>query len=642
MNRNICAMLAAIICAGLSHGDNGARAAEATRQPKKDFVAQYIKAKKKGYIARPCGFDMNRNGVIGEPADRLVGDGKTKDPDADGVAEDILYVDASAGSDEVGDGSPVKPYKTIQKALDVCDGPEDGAEDIICISGTFNEALTIKQGGVPGHYVRDKFQFPKNPLMIIGWDKDGDGKYPPYDKDDLAVLDGDLGEGKYLPWGIRSTGKISYVEIAHLTIRNYGSKTYKKRDPSDNSGGMKLFHGGSARQSHVYVHDVEFHEINKAEHNASRKIVFSFWGGPFSDVAFINNLVDEYSSYFCRGAPPAGSGRFRFQNNTIKMYGVLKGGATHGAGVAGWKLWGKHNGVEILDNIIDANVRAWRPVRIIRGIGICQGAQDWVVRGNVLIDVGVGLQPHAKGYYIGRPLNNILIDRNIFQSTYTGWNGAPMAVFVQGYPGADANETVKNATITNNFMYTTVGWGGGVRCTAGNGGGPQTGTIRIAGNTICGPFSYKTIWGPRNGRGISILPKPSMAHKQNDYVIENNIITNAVKGDKNIETNYAPSNLIARGNIYDPDARFRWNQTKHWVTMSFSEWKEATGQDSKSKTDQPALVDPAGGDLHLAPGDTVAKSVGVDITKITKVDFDGQPRSATKPTAGADVPGGVH
>ena len=80
-----------------------------------------------------------------------------------------------------------------------------------------------------------------------------------------------------------------------------------------------------------------------------------------------------------------------------------------------------------------------------------------------------------------------------------------------------------------------------------------------------------------------------MAYKQNDYVIENNIIANTVEGDKNIEVDYAPSNLISRGNVYAPGARFRWEETKHWVTMSFSEWKAATSQDADSKTGRPAF-----------------------------------------------------
>ena len=113
MNRTLCVVLVSAVCVSRSYGDDQIRAELATTQPSKDFVADYIRAEKKGYISRPCGFDMNRNGVLGEPGDRLVGDGRTRDPDGDGVEEDILYVDARAGSDEAGDGSPTMPYKTI-------------------------------------------------------------------------------------------------------------------------------------------------------------------------------------------------------------------------------------------------------------------------------------------------------------------------------------------------------------------------------------------------------------------------------------------------------------------------------------------------------------------------------------------------
>ena len=168
----------------------------------------------KGYQPRPCGFDMNRNGVVGELADAKVGDGFTTDPDGDGVVEDIIYVDSAAGSDALGEGTPAKPYATIQKALSVVDGPSDGAEDIICIAGIFHETVTLPASGVPGHYVRDGFQFPRHPIMLVGWDKDGDHEYPPYDKDDVAVLD-----GRYsLAWAIVGRRKQSYI------ITNAGSK----------------------------------------------------------------------------------------------------------------------------------------------------------------------------------------------------------------------------------------------------------------------------------------------------------------------------------------------------------------------------------------------------------------------------------
>ena len=300
----------------------------------------------------------------------------------------------------------------------------------------------------------------------------------------------------------------------------------------------------------------------------------------------------------------------------------------------GWKLWGRHNGVEILDSILDCNADAWGPPGGTSGIGICQGAQDWTVRGNLFINLGVRLQPYATGYYFGRPLDNILIDQNIFRNDRSG--GGVWGVSIEGYTTADALEPVEDATITNNFMYTTVGWRGGIFSAAGNGGGPQTGVITIAGNTIYGPFTYTDQWGFKRDGGIRIIPNASLAHVQQDYVIKSNIIANAGAG-KNVEVSYAPTGFVADGNVYDPSANFRWNETRHWITIPFSQWKTVTGQDANSRTGNPVFVNPVAGDLHLDPSDTVARGAGVDITGITLVDFDGDLRSAVSPTAGADV-----
>lgn len=576
------------------------------------FAVRFITRAGKGYIRRACGLDMNRNGIAGEAADRLAGDGKTRDPDGDGIDEDILYVDALAGSDRAGDGSPARPYRTIQKALDLADGPDDGAEDIICISGTFHETLTMKNGGVPGHYVRDGFQFPRNPAMIIGWDRDGDGEYPPHDPDDTAVLDG----RRALAWAITSLGKLSHIEIAHLAIRDYGYR-------DDDGGAIKLFRWGSGSQSHIYVHDVEMIAINKGEKDASAKIVLSFWGGPMTHVAVMNNLVDEYSSYFCRGAPPEGAGRFRFQNNTLKMYG------TRGSSfVTGWKLWGHHTGVEILDNVMDCNARAWRPLGHVRAVGVCQGTQRWTIRGNVLIDLGITLQPFAAGYPFERPLNEISIDRNNFRSTYDGWEWPPVAITIEGNGDAPVHQTVENATITNNFFSGPAGWGSAVRCGAGNGGGPQPGTVTIAGNTIYGPF-------PKGRAAMAIEARRGVPYRQESVVFKNNIIANVQDG-LNLAVDYAPARWVADGNVYDPGAGFRWGEPRSWESVSFTAWRAATGQDARSLTGVPTFVDAAAGDLHLAKGDPVARRAGVDISRFTRVDIDGEPRSATRPVAGAD------
>ena len=71
----------------------------------------------------------------------------------------------------------------------------DGAEDIICFTGTCKSDQHIQlPSGLSTHYtraasgneVRD-FEYPRNPMMIVGWDTDNDGKYPPFDSDDTSV-----------------------------------------------------------------------------------------------------------------------------------------------------------------------------------------------------------------------------------------------------------------------------------------------------------------------------------------------------------------------------------------------------------------------------------------------------------------------
>ncbi len=596
-----------------------------SKQPKKDFVARYIAESKKGYVPRPCGFDMNRNGVIGEPADRLVGDGVTADPDGDGVDEDILYVDAKAGSDEAGDGSPAKPYKTVQKALDTCDGPEDGAEDIVCISGVFHEAIKLTQGGLPGHCMRDGFEFPSNPTMIIGWDKDGDGEYPPYDRDDEAVLDGQ----NKLPLAINNRPNgVAYFEIAHLTIRDYRGTSRR-----GNCGAIVLRGPSKAEaQSHLYVHDVVFRRINKQTRLRSSAIVVNFFPGrngrPYlSHVAFVNNLIDEYSSFCFRGSNRI-RGPLRFQNNTLKMYGPEVG--------TGWKLWGEINGIEILDNVVDGNPRAWKAKKHTSGATICQCTRDVTVRGNLFLDLGIGVVVKGEGYppYSGcqsRTVDDVVIDRNIIRNTYNGYAYPPHAIIIRGaFRGAPATSSVEDVAITNNFISSTMGWNAGILVRNGNFVAPQVGTLTIAGNTIVGPFgAYGNSFAQH---GISIYPQ--YPYRPQSFVIKNNIIAKSGGVKRNVGVNYAPANWIAEGNVYDPAAGFIWDNE----IVNFERWQELTGQDKDSTQYRPAFVDEAHGDLHLTPEDTVARTAGVNITDITKVDFDGHPRSATQPVAGADVP----
>ena len=72
----------------------------------------------RGYTARACGLDMNRNGIIGEVADCNVCDGTTTDDDGDGQVEDLYYVDSVSGTDNGSCGASGSPCKSISYTID--------------------------------------------------------------------------------------------------------------------------------------------------------------------------------------------------------------------------------------------------------------------------------------------------------------------------------------------------------------------------------------------------------------------------------------------------------------------------------------------------------------------------------------------
>ena len=470
--------------------------------------------------------------------------------------------------------------------------------------------------------------------MLIGWDKDNDGEYPPYDGNDLAVLDGNANvDSNNLPMAIWSSGKISNLEIAHLSIVDYGI------DGDGTYGAMELFNRGDGNQHHVYVHDVEMSRILKGARDYSATIVFSFWGGPLKHIALINSQVDEYGGFFCRGETSGND--FRFQNLTLKMFGKA-GGVAAGDFTVGWKLWGTHNNVEIIDNILDTNPRAWEANNYQYWMTIAQCSQDWTVRNNEFIDFtgGITLQGYSGSPGAdceSRPVDNILVDRNIFTQTYDGWLSNPNPIQI-ARGARDANATAASLTVTNNFMWANaddpnVGWYVGISSYASNPVETQPGTITIVGNTIWGLLDQNSFGGPCYGIKIA----PTDTYKQENFVIKNNIINkmHPSASNYNIEVTYAPSNWVANGNVYDANGDWIWNGTTYTTLAS---WQSNSGQDANSVTGYPSFVDDANGDLHLDPNDTVAQGGGVDISGETDHDYDGDTRDANTKTAGADVP----
>ncbi len=598
-------------------------------------------AQERGYVSRACGFDMNRNGIVGEPADCQVCDGKTADPDGDGVGEDLLYVDAGAGDDLTGDGSPQNPYRTIQHAWNVADGPGDGAEDILCFRGTATteQFITPGVGGVAGTYqvaksgtqARD-WLFPRDPTMLVGWDADGDGAYPPFDVDDTAVLDG-TGDGVAggLSRVFRLKPSADYLEIAHLEIRNYGRYT-----PGADSG--FVIHGPRGDGlDYVYYHDLEISGLNMDRPgDGGGTFAIDLFVSGLHWINFTNLLFADDGGWFARGGGPNGGpdeGPIRWQNVTRTVHSCDYFECGPAAGWPAFKIWGYISGLEILDSIWDGNVGSWEP-EPGGGHGtpflvIAQCSQDWTVRNNEIIDSSVVLiiQPASNGYCddeVARPVDRVVFDRNVARNTYPEWGFGNAAVkFLRSYisqgEGDAAGETVGSVTLTNNFLSTAgVPWEACVWVLAGNDVQPPPGEIVIANNTCKGAirrWAAISIGSVDHGRHYDFM--------QHNLRIKNNIVIGTGAGERNVQATYAPAGLAMDANVFEPAGTYEWIDG---VETDLAGWRSRSGVDQASTACLPVFADVATGDFHLLPTDACARGRGQDLSALVGSDIDGEPR----------------
>lgn len=279
-----------------------------------------------GYTSRACGFDMNDDGVITlDDGDNLydagedchVCDGVTTDPDGDGDTEDQVYVDCNSGTDAANCGTPGSPCRTINYALNSTsgssnvnnrsDGNGDGNEDIICVRATCREsAFSLAKAGVnnkgPDGSGSDTYRaktagiwdgwnrrYPADPTMIVAWDTDNDGEYPPYDSDqpESFILDGCDADGCSV--GSRdglTMGTVSNLELAHVTFRNY-------RRNSDSSSGYALRWTGTGTWSYHYVHDVIFDAVwyGVGDQDGRRVVSWSLGNGSVAKHVNMENVL---------------------------------------------------------------------------------------------------------------------------------------------------------------------------------------------------------------------------------------------------------------------------------------------------------------------------------------------------------------
>ena len=600
-----------------------------------------------GYRPRACGFDLDDDGRIGEPDDDCrVCDGRTTDPDGDGIAEDLIYIDCQGGADTADCGSPDRPCRTIAHAwTERADGVEDGAEDILCFRGRCSpQRLTPAVGGLPGHRVREAagsqaraFDYPIDPTMLIGWDSDGDRAYPPFDADDVAILDGagDRSPTGGLDRAFVLTSANARLEMAHFAVRDYGRFSAEER-----SGFVSFHERGGLRGDHLYFHDLELHGINQDQPTQGFRIVFDFFTGgtAFHHLAFENLDLRDISGFMVRGsgpyAPPSDAaggddGPYRWQHLSVTAHGCDHSDPTCRAGggsaFVGWKLWGYLSGVEILDSIFDANVGAWEPKPNGNGgallVYATQCTRDWTVRGNRVLDFKVGFRAEGgDGPYCGRGgrqeprrTGEIVIDRNHFWNTYALWRLGDVAVELRG--GDDIDRTLDDVVVRDNVLASLDGFDACIWVDVGHGAPAEgvtlgadeassdgtPGTIRLDGN-IC--------WGSRaEGRSVGLLlgshrPWP---FRQDDVILERNVFAGLRDDDLAIRFLDRPDELIARDNVFAPAAHYVVGRGDERVwPLDLAALEEALGMSLRSVECVPAFVEPLAGDFRWHPHDACA------------------------------------
>ncbi|MEM6989996.1 MAG: hypothetical protein AAF721_05850 [Myxococcota bacterium] len=507
----------------------------------------------RGYQERACGFDLDDDGEVGEPEDDCrICDGATADPDGDGVDEDLIYVDCDGGSDSASCGDAASPCATVTHALESrMNGPADGAEDIVCFTGTCApERVRPAFGGltdtriVPqsGFEARD-FELATDPAMLVGWDRDADGEYPPYDDDDVSVLD-----GTGLDWAIwMRNSTSSHFEFAHFSAEEYGRT---------GTGGGFYVNG----TSHNYLHDLSLNNIAREMPTPSGRIVLDFFTSQNNHYFWLKNVECQHCggriALGSSGDGPAEGGPFRFQGITFVMHPCSYGSsaacdAQPYAKVA--KMWGYTRGVEFLDSYFDGDptnrVLGNHPSHWPGGVTAANCAQDFVVRNNTFHDAsGLTVQGYAAGFCVGagvtRPTSDIVFEHNLVE--FEELDRAIAAVNLQPV-GQIADANVGNVTVRDNIFRSTAQ------------GGMRSCMAYSAGNTVDQPDGQIVFEGNRcegaAGEAIRLIASAGATLHQ-DFVVSDNVFVGA---DSFVNTGYGPSGFTSDDNIFGGAGNFRWD-----------------------------------------------------------------------------------
>jgi hypothetical protein len=576
-------------------------------------------------VSRANGFDLDQDGIVAEAGvDDLICDSVGGSISAGNFYEEDLYGDASLeeqifvdcntpGNDDSVCGPPGDPCSSLNYALNTrLDGNGDGQVSVICFKGTCTPDDVSVSGGIAGSYTRTKSgnevydtTLPAEPLIISGWDNDGDNSYPPHDTDDTSIMDGT---------GIGNAGPLQpnndYIEFAHFSVDDY--------DPNASSDSFVE----TINLSYYYFHDLYMTDMaNTAAAGTPRWIS---GGGDAQHEVFENIYLNGGGSFVFRSFYGEGTDYGPF---LVKNFTFLGDDADHN-GLNFYDITGWITKVTVIDSYFDTQAVAWETPpydpRITFQVSECNDEvsiiNSYMAGYSTAISVGGG----QTGFCNTTPRVTCgtfcTFDRNelVFDVPYPTFSDT--GIFLAGaknYP----NRPDGDITATNNIIYNV----GSAQLDAAlldrrkNDTGVYTGTVTFVGNTI-----YRSAG---TSRGAIWLDDQTATYQPQNYVIKNNIIN--FGGDTpvtNIHTEWAPSNWDSDYNIFDADAGYNWAGS---TSSTLAGWQTDSSGDANSDECDPTFVgsvETAAG-LHLDDADTCAQENGVALVTITTIDYDGEDRS---------------
>lgn len=620
----------------------------------------------RGYQSRPCGFDFDHDGEVAEPGECQICDGVTDDPDGDGFAQPILYVDCGAAGVDPPPGTddacsdPDAPCRTIERALAMIPMSPDLFDDqgVVCFTGVCTEIVGIRSGAPmvatrpprPGVEVR-AFDYPAQPTMLVGWDTDADGEYPPFDEDDEAILR-PLTDGPAIDFDYGSYNTPTHdVELAHFRI---------EADDGGTSGFLRGALSVTSPHERIFVHDIVVEGLRAGSGPAQTGIVqltLEDYGDPLESSQYVHLALENlhfagYGGFLLNEhadleADP--SGPIRIANLTTESSSCDRSVCDAAATSSVLRIGGWFEGVEILASIFDAKTELWYPYAggdplldpgpTAIHVGEC--SSDVAILDNAFLGWATAVRVAGNGASnqysnedltpcAGRDTSGIRIERNFVHDTSDRLAGASVPFVLQTAPPSDLigdDRTLGDVRLVNNVVVADYGLLG---CAWVQVWGADAGPIVIAHDT-CIAAKSDVVPTPEAALVRVVAPRTGALAPLGALRVQGLLFAGQAVGDVVLSTEYAPTGWISDEHVLDPAAMLRWDGG---APIDLAAWRAASGQDGSTALCTPEFFAPS--DFHLAADDTCAADAATALADVA-YDIDGDPRPAAGPwDVGAD------